>query len=71
MTVQYTGEARTPCLTCVLKSHLQRVTRPDAVIIQYDLLRMSRVVLKHVEGCNKCIRINNVCIKMEKKTIII
>ena len=34
------------CLTCVLNSHLKRVTRTDAVIIQYDLLRMSTIMLE-------------------------
>ena len=38
------------CLTCVLNSHLKRVTRPDAVIIQYDLLRMNTIVLETCSG---------------------
>ena len=36
--------------------HLQRVTIPDAVLIQFDLLMMSTTLLetwKHVEDCNK------------------
>jgi len=32
--------------TGVLHSYLQRVTIPDAVIIQYDLLKMSIVLLE-------------------------
>ena len=39
-----------PCLTCVLNSHLKRVTRPYVVIIQYDLLRMSTIVLETCRG---------------------
>ena len=35
-----------PLLTCVLNSHLKRVTIPDAVLIQFDLLRMSIIVLE-------------------------
>jgi len=44
--------------------HLLRVTIPDAVLIQFDLLRMSKVCSKHVhvEDCNKCII--NLCIKL-------
>ena len=37
-------------LTCVLKSHLKRVTTPDAVIIKFDLLRMSVIVLETCRG---------------------
>jgi len=35
-----------PLLTCVLNSHPKRVTIPDAVLIQFDLLRMSIIVLE-------------------------
>jgi len=33
VTVQYTG-CESPLVTCVLNSHLKRVTIPDAVLIQ-------------------------------------
>ena len=36
--------------TGVLYSHLQRVTIPDAVIIQFDLLKMSMVMLETCRG---------------------
>ena len=39
-----------PLSTGVLYGHLQRVTIPDAVIIQYDLLKMSIVLLKTCQG---------------------
>ena len=32
--------------TCALNSHLLRVTIPDAVLIQFDLLRMSKILLE-------------------------
>jgi hypothetical protein len=35
-----------PLSTCVLNSHLKRVTIPDAVLIQFDLLRMSTIMLE-------------------------
>ena len=38
--------------TCVPDGHLQRVTIPDAVLVQYDLVTMSKTS-KHVEDCNK------------------
>ena len=48
VTVQYTGYERT-LVTCVLKS-LKRVTIPDAVLIQFDLLKMSIIVLETCGG---------------------
>jgi len=36
----------------------------------FFLLKMSKIVL-HVEECNKCIKINNLCTKLVKKRIII
>jgi hypothetical protein len=34
------------------------VTIPDAVLIQFDLLRMSKISKHvHVEDCNKCVKI--------------
>ena len=55
-------------VTCVLNSHLKRVTIPDAVLIQFDLLKMSIIVL---ETCRviymKYIKIKNLCIKLVKK----
>ena len=41
----YTGYERT-LVTCVLKSHLKRVTIPDAALIQFVLLKMSIIVLE-------------------------
>jgi len=32
--------------TCAPEGHLLRVTLPDAVLIQFDLLRMSKILLK-------------------------
>jgi len=58
-------------VTCVLNSHLKRVTIPDAVLTQFALLRKSTIGSKNVEEYNKCIKIKNVCIKLVKKTIII
>jgi len=40
----------TPFLTCVLNSHLKRVTIPDAVLIKFDLLRMSIIVIETCRG---------------------
>jgi hypothetical protein len=40
----------TPVESGVLYSRLQRVTIPDAVIIQYDFLKMSIVLLKTCRG---------------------
>jgi hypothetical protein len=36
--------------TCILDSHLQSVTIPDAVLVQFYLLMMSTTLL---ETCNK------------------
>jgi len=33
-------------LTCALNGHLLRVTIPDAVLIEFDLLRMSKILLE-------------------------
>jgi len=41
-----------PLSTDILYGRLQRVTITDAVIIQYDLLKMSIVRSKHVEDYN-------------------
>jgi len=35
-----------PLSTCIPYGYLQRVTIPDAVVIQFVLLRMSRVLLE-------------------------
>ena len=50
--------------TCTPDGHLLTVTIPDAVLIQFDLLRIARYCSKHVhvEDCNKCIK--NLCIKL-------
>ena len=39
--------------------HLLTVTLPDAVLIQFDLLMMRKILLETctVENCNKCIKI--------------
>ena len=37
-------------LICVLNSHLKRVTIPDAVLIQFGLLRMGIIVLETCRG---------------------
>jgi len=51
---------------CALDGHLLRVTIPDVVLIQSDLLRMSKILLEtcslHVQDCNKCIK--NLYIKL-------
>ena len=39
-----------PLLTCVLNSHLKRVTIPEAVQIQFYLLRMSLIVRETCRG---------------------
>jgi len=36
----------------ILYSRLQRVTIPDAVIIQFALLKMDMLMLKHMEDYN-------------------
>jgi len=41
--------ADSPLFTCILYGCLQRVTIPEAVVIQFVLLRMSSVLLEHVE----------------------
>ena len=44
--------------TCAPDGHLLTVTIPDAVLIQFDVLRMSKILLEHVhvEDCNKYIK---------------
>ena len=37
-------------VTCVLNSHLKRVTIPDAVLIQFVLLEMSTIVFETFRG---------------------
>jgi len=37
-------------LTCAPDGHLLRVTIPDAVLIQFDLLRMSTLLLETCRG---------------------
>jgi len=44
------GLQSSPLLTCVLNNHLKGVTIPDAVLIQFDLLRMSIIVLEICRG---------------------
>jgi hypothetical protein len=39
-----------PVHRCALDGHLLRVTIPDAVLIQFDLLRMSKVLLETCRG---------------------
>ena len=56
-----------PLVTCVLNSHLKRVTIPDAVLTQLSSWRRAQYCSKHVEECNKCIKIKNLCIKLVKK----
>ena len=41
-----------PLSTGILYGRLQRVTIPEAVIVQIVLLKMSKVLLKHVEDYN-------------------
>jgi len=50
--VQHTGYGKTKSspVTCVLNSHLKRVTIADAVLIQFDLLKMSIIVLETCRG---------------------
>jgi len=40
---------RRELLTGIPSSHLHRLIIPDDVLIQFDLLMMSNVTLKHVE----------------------
>ena len=49
MTVQYTGYERT-VVTCVLNRYLKTMTITDAVLIQFDLLKMSIIVLETCRG---------------------
>ena len=58
-----------PPVTCVLNSHLKRMTIPDAVLIQLSSWRWAQYYSKHVEECNKCIKINNLCIKLVNKRL--
>jgi hypothetical protein len=44
------GSGLSPLSTGALYGRLQRVTIPDAVTIQFDLLRMSIVLLKTCRG---------------------
>jgi len=37
-----------PVHTCAPNGHLLRVTIPDAVLIQFDLLRMNKILLETV-----------------------
>jgi len=60
-----------PLVVCVLNSHSKRVTIPEAVLIQLSSWRWAHWCLKHVQECNKCIKIKNLSIKLVKKTIII
>ena len=39
-----------PLVTCVPNIHLKSVTIPDAVLIQFDLLKMSTIVLETCTG---------------------
>ena len=43
-------EDESPPVTCVLNSHLKRVTIPDAALIQFVLLKMSIIVLETCRG---------------------
>jgi hypothetical protein len=44
---RFTGQERTgPFSTCALNGHLLRVTIPYVVLIQFDLRRMSKILLK-------------------------
>ena len=48
--------------TCAPDGHLLTVTIPDAVLIQFDLLMMSKILLETCRGFNKCIK--NLCIEL-------
>ena len=69
VTDQYTGYERkmSAVVNYVLNSHLKRVTITDAVLIQLSSWRWAQWCSKHVEECNKCIKIKNLCIKLVKK----
>ena len=43
-------EDESPLVSCILNSHLRRLTIPDAVLIQFDLLKMSIIVLETCRG---------------------
>ena len=43
-------EDEIPLVTCVLNSHLKRVTISNAVLIQFHLLKMSIIVLETSRG---------------------
>ena len=60
-------ENKSPFVTCVLNSRLKRVTIPDTVLIQLSSWRWALWCSKHVEECNKFIRIKNLCFKFVKK----
>jgi hypothetical protein len=56
-----------PLSTGLLYSRLQRVTIPDVVIIKFDLLKMSMVMLETCRGlkCNiYCYRIKELFVKL-------
>ena len=42
-----------PLVFCVLNGHLKRVTLPDAVLIQFVLLKMSIIVLETCRGVHQ------------------
>ena len=46
----YTPHYKSPLVTCVLNSHLNTVTIPDAVLILFDFLKMSIIVLETCRG---------------------
>jgi len=50
VTVQYTDYERSPLVTCVVNSYPERVTIPEAVVIDFDLLKMSTIVLETCRG---------------------
>jgi len=61
--LQYTSYA-SPHVACVLNSHPKIVTIPVALLIQLSSWRWAQYCSKHVEECNKCIKIKNLCIKL-------
>ena len=51
--------------TCKPDGHLKRVTIPDAVLVQFDLLMMSTTLLETCRGLLKMYyKIKNLCIKL-------
>ena len=54
---------------CVLNSYTKRVTIPDAVLTQLSSWRWAQYCPKHVEECNKCIKIKNLCIMFVKNSL--